>query len=137
MSYNERSISSGKSIGVAVMVIAILVVLVIAVMFAFPAFWRYQSRTSAENEVTLNEIKIQQQAQLITVEQKRAEIRVEEAKGIASAQEIINSSLTDRYLQHEAIKAQERMAGSPSHTQIYMPIGPGGIPLVHSVGAGK
>ena len=118
-------------------VIAVLVVCVIAIVFVFifavPEFFRYQARASAANEVTLNEIKIKQQEQLIKVETQKAEIRVEEAKGIAHAQQIINATLTDKYLQHEAIKAQERMAGSPSHTQIYIPVGQNGIPLIKSV----
>ena len=102
-------------------------------VFGVPEFTRYQARASASNEVTLNEIKIKQQEQLIKVETQKAEIRVEEAKGIAHAQSIINATLTDKYLQHEAIKAQERMAGSPSHTQIYIPTGNNGIPVIKTV----
>jgi len=55
-------------------------------------------------------------------------VRVEEAKGIAEAQKIINTTLTPNYLQHEAIKAQEKMASSPNHTTVYIPSGTGGIP---------
>ena len=46
-----------------------------------------------------------------------AEIRVEEAKGIAEAQRIINATLTPYYLQHEAIGAQLQMASlaEPHH----------------------
>jgi len=66
------------------------------------------------------------------IAQKDAEIKVEEAKGIAEAQRIINQTLTTNYLQHEAIKAQERMAGSPNHTTVYIPVGPNGIPVVYT-----
>jgi len=59
-----------------------------------------------------------------------AEIRVEEAKGIAEAQRIINSTLTAYYLQHEAIQAQQSMANSPNHTTVYIPVGTNGLPLV-------
>ena len=45
---------------------------------------------------------------------KDAEIRIEEARGIASAQKIINETLTANYLQHEAIQAQLKMAESPN-----------------------
>ena len=65
------------------------------------------------------------------IAQKDAEIRIEEAKGIAEAQRIINSTLTENYLQHEAINAQLRMAESPNHTTVYIPVGTNGIPLVH------
>lgn len=98
-----------------------------------PEYSRYQARATATNQVKLNEIKIRQQEQLIKVETQKAEIRVEEAKGIAHAQQIINATLTDRYLQHEAIKAQEKMASSPNHTQIYIPVGNNGIPVVKTV----
>ncbi|MDX8377670.1 MAG: SPFH domain-containing protein [Mariprofundales bacterium] len=59
-----------------------------------------------------------------------AEIRVEEARGIAAAQKIINTTLTANYLQHEAINAQLEMAQSPNHTTVYIPVGTNGIPLV-------
>lgn len=66
------------------------------------------------------------------IAQRDAEIRVEEAKGIAAAQKIINATLTPNYLQHEAIQAQRVMANSPNHTTVYIPVGPNGLPLVHT-----
>ena len=64
------------------------------------------------------------------IARKEAEIRVEEAKGIAQAQKIINATLTPNYLQHEAINAQLKMAESPNHTTVYIPVGNNGIPIV-------
>lgn len=64
------------------------------------------------------------------IAQKDAEIRIEEAKGIAEAQKIINTTLTPNYLQHEAINAQMKMADSPNHTTVYIPVGTNGIPLI-------
>ncbi len=64
------------------------------------------------------------------IARKDAEIRIEEAKGIAEAQKIINATLTTNYLQHEAINAQLTMAESPNHTTVYIPVGTNGIPLV-------
>ena len=64
------------------------------------------------------------------IARKDAEIRVEEAKGIAQAQKIINATLTPNYLQHEAINAQLKMAESPNHTTVYIPVGNNGVPLV-------
>jgi hypothetical protein len=104
-----------------------------AVIFGAPNYSRYQSRQDAENEVLINEIRIKQQEQLIQVEKQKAEIRVQEARGISESQKIINATLTDQYLQHEAIQAQEKMAGSPNHTQIYIPVGNNGIPLVKTI----
>lgn len=67
------------------------------------------------------------------IAKKDAEIRVEEARGIAEAQKIINSTLTKNYLQHEAIQAQLKMASSPNHTTVYIPSGENGIPLVKTI----
>jgi hypothetical protein len=66
------------------------------------------------------------------IAKKDADIRVEEAKGIAQAQKIINATLTANYLQHEAINAQLEMAKSPNHTTVYIPVGTNGIPLIKS-----
>lgn len=67
------------------------------------------------------------------IAKRDAEIRIEEAKGIAEAQRIINSTLTANYLQHEAIQAQLKMANSPNHTTVYIPSGTNGIPLIHDI----
>jgi len=67
------------------------------------------------------------------IAQKDAEIRVEEAKGIAQAQKIINTTLTANYLQHEAIQTQLKMADSPNHTTVYIPVGANGIPIVKTI----
>ncbi len=64
------------------------------------------------------------------IAKKNAEIMIEEARGIAEAQKIINSTLTRNYLQHEAINAQLKMASSPNHTTVYIPSGANGIPLI-------
>jgi regulator of protease activity HflC (stomatin/prohibitin superfamily) len=64
--------------------------------------------------------------------EKEAEVKVVEAKGIARAQEIINRTLTSKYLQHEAIQAYKELADSPNTTFIIMPTSPegAGIPLI-------
>lgn len=66
------------------------------------------------------------------IAKKDAEIKIEEAKGIAEAQRIINKTLTTNYLQHEAIDAQLKMASSPNHTTVYIPSGANGIPIVRT-----
>lgn len=67
------------------------------------------------------------------IAKRDAEIKIEEAKGIAEAQRIINSTLTANYLQHEAIQAQLAMSNSPNHTTVYIPSGENGIPLVKTM----
>jgi len=68
-------------------------------------------------------------------ETQEAERRIIEAGGIARSQEIINKTLTQAYLQHEAIQAQMKMAENPNHTTVYIPSGDNGIPLVRVLGA--
>lgn len=104
-----------------------------ALVFGIPAVGRYNARHGAANQVKVNALIIQQTQQLVEVERQKAAVRVAEAEGISKAQEIINKTLTDRYLQHEAIKAQSEMADSPNHTQVYIPVGTNGIPLVKTV----
>lgn len=85
------------------------------------------------------ELKISKETELerksfeIEIAKKEAVVRVEEAKGIAESQHIINATLTTNYLQHEAIKAQEKMAHSQNHTTVYIPSGANGIPLVKTM----
>ena|SRR3990167_5153606 len=121
----------GWMMGIAI--VAVVAGLFWGLLFGGKNYGRYQKRQDARNEVLVNEIKIKQQEQLIQVEKQKAEIRIVEAHGIAESQKIINATLTDKYLQHEAIRAQEKMAESPNHTTIYIPSGNNGIPLVKTL----
>lgn len=71
--------------------------------------------------------------------QQQAEIKIIEAQGLARAQSIINQSLTPLYIQHEAIQAYEKLAGSPNTTFVFIPTSPsgGGVPVVWGSGFGK
>ncbi len=113
-------------------VIGILIVIGV-LSFGIPAFERYQKVLNARNEIRVNEMKIQQTEQLVKVEQQKAQIKIEEARGIAEAQSIINATLSDKYLQHEAIQAQMEMSKSPNHSTVYIPVGTNGLPLVKTV----
>lgn len=124
---------SGKFWLVGIVIVLVLICLGMGCLFGFPAYHRYQAIQYAQNKVQVTAIEIQNTNQLVEVETKKAEVRVAEAKGIAESQKIIDSSLTHNYLQYLAIKAQEHMADSPNHTQIYIPVGTNGIPLVKTV----
>ena len=65
------------------------------------------------------------------IAQKDADIPIEEAKGIAQSQKIINATLPYSYLQHEAINVQKSMTHSPNHTTVYIPVGSNGISGVY------
>ena len=87
---------------------------------------------AVENKLAAQQLLEEKETQK-EIAKRDAEIRIEEAKGIAEAQRIINSTLTANYLQHEAIQAQLKMANSPNHTTVYIPSGVNGIPLIHDV----
>lgn len=123
----------GTVIATILIAIVVLPLMLVAIGFATRNYDRYQIRADAQNEVSVNEIRIKQQEQLIQVEKQKAQIRIVEAGGIAESQKIINSSLTNTYLQYLAIQAQKEMAGSPNHTQIYIPVGTNGIPMVKTI----
>jgi hypothetical protein len=116
-----------------VMIMFVLLGVVGGLMYGIPAYNRAQKVWNAANEIKVNEMVISQTEQLVQVEQQKARIKVEEALGIAKAQEIINATLTDKYLQHEAIMAQMHMADSPNHTTMYIPSGANGVPLVKTL----
>lgn len=102
-------------------------------LWGCPEYGRYQARQNAQNAVIISSTEIRNTEQHIEIEERKAEVRVAEAKGIAESQKIIASSLTENYLQYLAIKAQEKMADSPNHTEVYIPSGNNGIPLVKTV----
>jgi hypothetical protein len=124
---------TGAAIGV--------VVLILLLWFGVKAAHRYQVRAdrtlerqqnilNQKNQVRVNDIKIAQTAQLVKVEQQKAQIRVQDAIGIRDSQAIINKTLTPLYLQHEAIGAQLEMAHSENHTLLWIPSGANGVPTV-------
>lgn len=119
-----------SNLGLWVAGIMVVVVVLAVLFFGLPVYDRYQQRAYANNQTVLNEIAINQQDQLIQVEQKKAQIRVADAQGIDQSQKIIASSLTSAYLQYLAIQAQQAMANGSNHTEIYIPVGTNGIPLV-------
>jgi uncharacterized iron-regulated membrane protein len=111
----------------------VVIVVLGLMLWGVPVYNRYQTRANEANKILVNELQIRQTEQLVQVERQKAQIRIVDAQGIAESQRIINATLTDRYLQHEAIQAQLQMANSPNHTTIYIPSGNNGIPLVKTV----
>ena len=88
---------------------------------------------SVPSQRVLSEDRTSLMNQIRDIAKREAQVRVEEAKGIAEAQRIINITLTPYYLQLEAINAQKKMASSPNHTTVYIPSGTNGIPLIKSI----
>lgn len=120
--------------------VALVVIIIFAIVFGSygvasfaKGFSRSQRLADERNQVQVNDIQIQQTAQLVKVQEQKAQIQVEQAKGIAKAQDIIKSTLTPAYLQYEAIEAQKDEINSSNHTVIYVPSGSNGVPLVSTV----
>lgn len=107
----------------------VFIAVIVGLWGGIKSFSRSQRLADERNQIQVNEIQIQQTKQLVQVAQQKAAITVEQAKGIAQSQAIINGTLTPQYLQHEAIQAQE----SQSNKIIYVPSGNQGIPLVNTV----
>ena len=122
-----------------IVLILIVLFIVIVAMIVLPQYNVWKRKLGGE--ALLRE---QEYAKQIVVEQAKAELEsakllreaeVERSKGVAESMEIISQNLekNDNYLQYLAIQAQMKMAESPNHTTVYIPVGPNGLPLIRTV----
>lgn len=107
-------------------------VVILGLMYFLPSYRRNQVLLNERNQTTVNDIQIAQTEQLVKVQTQKAQIQIEEAKGIAESQNIIKTSLTPLYIQYLAIEAQKQQVNGQNHTIIYVPSGNNGIPLVQT-----
>ncbi len=91
---------------------------------------------SVANKLAATQVLEQTTIEIQTAKAK-AQIREAEADGIAKAMETINQKLTPIYVQYEAIQAQQKMINSPNHTEVYIPVGPMGVPIVGTMKMGQ
>ena len=129
-----------KYVFVGLLAVVLFLALCIGGVAGCKEFNRYQKRADAKNrtQIVKQEIKTaaeQAKVNRAQIEATKAEAakRVEEAKGIRHAQDLISETLTPLYVQHEAIKAQQ----ASNQDRIYIPVGPQGIPLINDVGGSK
>ncbi len=124
------------SLKVFISVIAFILILIIVAMVVLPQYNVWKKKLGGEAQ-----LREQEYAKQIMVEQAKAELEsakllreaeVERARGVAESMEIISENLeqNDNYLQYLAIQAQIKMAESPNHTTVYIPVGPNGLPLI-------
>jgi len=73
----------------------------------------------------------------LEIAQKQIDIGIAEAEGIADAQKIIRTTLDPMFLQFEALRAIEEMAGAPNTTFMMMPVGKNGNAPVVLIPEGK
>ena len=91
---------------------------------------------SVANKLAATQVLEQTTIEIQTAKAK-AQIREAEADGIAKAMDTINQKLTPLYVQYEAIQSQAKMVESPNHTEIYIPVGPMGVPIVGTMKMGQ
>jgi hypothetical protein len=110
---------------------AVFVLLCVGGAAGCKSYNRYQARADRANAVKVTEIEVKRAAQQARINRAQIEAtkaeaqkRIEEAKGIRAAQDLINETLTPLYVQHEAIQKL------PQARAIYVPSGPQGIPQV-------
>lgn len=125
-----------------IVALGVAIGLIVGGIAGFSAFGRSQDRADASNNakialvkannnVQVTQIEIQNQEQQIQVTKQQAEIRYQEAVGIRKAQDEVSKTLTPLYVQMEYAKALEQIATSgKNNSVIYIPTGPGGVPIV-------
>jgi regulator of protease activity HflC (stomatin/prohibitin superfamily) len=91
---------------------------------------------SVANKLAATQVLEQTTIEIQTAKAK-AQIREAEAEGVAKAMDTINQKLTPLYVQYEAIQAQQKMVNSGNHTEVYIPVGPMGVPIVATMKAGQ
>lgn len=91
-----------------------------------------ESVNAAIEEKQKKEQELQAMQYEVEKQKQAALARIEEAKGLAKAQRIINSTLTPAYLQHEGIQMLKKLSDSPNTTFIMVPTGTksSGVPII-------
>lgn len=129
---------SGQGTAVVIMGVVLIFVFIAVLMFALPAYSRYQKRAEANNNVKVSEIEIRNQAQRVQIAKQKAEIRRQDAIGVREAQDQIAKTLTPLYVQFEMTEALKAIATSGSNNStVFIPAGAAGIPLVSTTDANK
>lgn len=77
---------------------------------------------------------IQQKDYEMKIAEKQAEIQRILAAGQRDAQQIIETGLTQRYLQYKALEVQDKMTTSANAKFYFVPIGKDGLPLIIDTG---
>lgn len=119
-------------------VIVLLAALIVGASAGVKAYSRYQRRADVHNEITVRHTQVAIAKQDVAIAQQQAQVRVAQAIGIRDAQDHISKTLTPLYVQWEAIQAQIAMAKTGNnHTQVYVPVGNNGVPLVYNAPDGQ
>lgn len=88
------------------------------------------SRLNAQQQAEQQKFELQK-----TIQQ--AEIRRQDAHGLADAQAIIQQTLTPQYLQYLYVQSLEKIAASPNNSTVILPFDQHLTPLLNMGGSGK
>ncbi len=91
----------------------------------------------AINDKIAAEQESQKMVYILTKEKQEAERKRVEAAGIADAQKIISSSLSNQYLQYNYIQTLKSLAGSNNNTFVITPMDQKLIPMINVTKSGK
>lgn len=128
----------GGIVGVIV-ALAVVLAIIAGIWVGTKTISRGQKRADANNAVKISTIEIRNQAQRVEIAKQKAEIRLQDAIGVKSAQDEIAKTLTPLYVQFEMVEALKAIAASGSNNSVvFIPAGANGIPLVYdAAGAAK
>lgn len=119
--------------------LAVLLGILAGIWVGAKTIGRAQKRADANNNVKISTIEIKNQEQRVQIAKQKAEIRLQDAIGVKSAQDEIAKTLTPLYVQFEMVEALKAIAASGSNNSVvFIPAGANGIPLVYdAAGATK
>ena len=93
--------------------------------------------SAAVNNKLAVEQDIEQKDYEIEIAKKTAEIQRILARGQRDAQTIIDSSITQKYLQYKALEVQDKLSTSANAKFFFVPLGKDGLPIIVDAGSGK
>lgn len=114
-----------QQVGVGAAVVALIAAFIVVLMFALPAYSRYQARANARNETLTSRKQVQIAVNL-------AKARYQTSIGLKRSQDEIRKTLTPLYVQFEMVQALQAVATSgKNNTVVYIPTDPRtGLPVV-------
>lgn len=87
--------------------------------------------TAIEEKLEMDQ-KVKKAELKVNLAKKEAQVKIEEAKGIAEAQKIIQTKLTPLYVQWYAIEMQKKLVNSKNTTFYFVPMSKNsGIPMIY------
>lgn len=122
-----------------IIVVGLILGLLAGLFYFFPTYNVWTKEMSGKAQLKEAEWSRQIKVEEANAEKMSAELlkdaEIIRARGVAESTKIISEELekNQNYLQYLAIQAQMKMAESPNHTTVYIPVGTNGIPLIKNI----